>query len=258
MSAKRRREFQWDVDMNVTAPAPDLFDAIAGWFRYPVLLELASVVRHHLLDSDGRSEYFWLEVSDLPLKRTHCYGKRLLRRPDATVTIFTYRFFRDDKLAAPAAIEQLIEREWDSLFYHTVRITPLGERSCRLRAAEPSGAPEDGMPLTEIFEYYAELRRIAESGRIEGEGPRFDADDGSPGEGPRYTPPHEGDYDPYSVLGVRPDASMQTIKRAYRTLAFRWHPDRVASSGPAARRYAHNIFIDVASAYHAILRMRGL
>ena len=249
---------QWDVDMNISAPAADLFDAIAGWYRYPTLLDLSSVVRHHLLDSDGRSEYFWLEVRDLPLKRTHCYGKRLLRRPDATVTIFAYRFFRDDKLAAPAAIERLIEQEWESLFYHTVRITTLSARSCRLRAAEPSGAPENGTPLTEIFEYYAELRRIAESGRIEDTGPKLDADDGAFGEGPRYTPPQEGDYNPYKVLGVRANASMQAIKRAYRTLAFRWHPDRVASSGQAARQYAHNVFVEVAAAYHAILRMRGL
>ena len=31
--------------------------------------------------------------------------------------------------------------------------------------------------------------------------------------------------DPYSVLGVKPDASDDAIKRAYRELARKYHPD---------------------------------
>jgi len=32
--------------------------------------------------------------------------------------------------------------------------------------------------------------------------------------------------DYYKVLGVTPDASLSAVKEAYRTLAFRYHPDR--------------------------------
>ncbi len=39
-------------------------------------------------------------------------------------------------------------------------------------------------------------------------------------------------HDPHSVLGLAPDAAPAELKRAYRRLAMRWHPDR--NSDPAA------------------------
>ena len=43
--------------------------------------------------------------------------------------------------------------------------------------------------------------------------------------------------DPFAVLGISPDASVEEVAAAYRALAKQWHPDRV--EGPqAARRMA--------------------
>ncbi len=39
--------------------------------------------------------------------------------------------------------------------------------------------------------------------------------------------------DPFVILGVRPEASAEEVKQAYRRLAMRWHPDRNASSAAA-------------------------
>jgi preprotein translocase subunit Sec63 len=36
--------------------------------------------------------------------------------------------------------------------------------------------------------------------------------------------------DPYRVLGVKRGASESDIKRAYRSLALKWHPDKVCLS----------------------------
>ena len=42
--------------------------------------------------------------------------------------------------------------------------------------------------------------------------------------------------DPYKVLGVSPDASDEEIKRAYRNLAKKYHPDKNPGDAEAAKK----------------------
>lgn len=53
--------------------------------------------------------------------------------------------------------------------------------------------------------------------------------------------------DPFTVLGLRRHASLEEVKRAYRRLAMRWHPDRNASAA------AENEFKRIKEAYERIL-----
>ena len=56
---------------------------------------------------------------------------------------------------------------------------------------------------------------------------------------------------PYEVLGIAQDADEMEIRRAYRVLAKRWHPDRFAD-GPE-RLWAEQRMIQINLAYHDAL-----
>ena len=61
--------------------------------------------------------------------------------------------------------------------------------------------------------------------------------------------------DPYSVLGVKPDASDDEIKRAYRELARKYHPDNYQNN-PLAD-LAEEKMKEINEAYDAITKMRS-
>lgn len=59
------------------------------------------------------------------------------------------------------------------------------------------------------------------------------------------------DRDYYALLGVHPEASEDDIRKAYRRLALRWHPDRNPGSADAAER-----FKEISEAYAVLTNRR--
>jgi len=65
--------------------------------------------------------------------------------------------------------------------------------------------------------------------------------------------------EPWHVtLGVRPNASTDEIKTAYRQLMAQYHPDKVAQLGPELQRVANQVSTQINAAYQEGCRARGM
>jgi len=62
----------------------------------------------------------------------------------------------------------------------------------------------------------------------------------------------------YKILEVSPEASNDEIKKAYRTLAKKHHPDLVSNLGPDIQKAAHEKFGKINEAYETIKKERGI
>jgi DnaJ like chaperone protein len=62
----------------------------------------------------------------------------------------------------------------------------------------------------------------------------------------------------YHVLGIEPTATEEEIKKAYRQMAIRYHPDKVAQMGEEYQKGAREKFQKVQEAYEAIKKARGI
>ncbi len=62
----------------------------------------------------------------------------------------------------------------------------------------------------------------------------------------------------YTVLGISPTASDDEVRTAYRRMAMKNHPDKVATLGPDVQKAAAEKFRQVQEAYETIKKERGL
>ena len=62
----------------------------------------------------------------------------------------------------------------------------------------------------------------------------------------------------YKVLEVAPEATDDEVKKAYRRLALKHHPDRVASLGEDVQKAAEEKFKQITDAYERIKKARGM
>ncbi len=64
--------------------------------------------------------------------------------------------------------------------------------------------------------------------------------------------------DPYKVLGIESTATDEDVKKAYRKLALKYHPDKVEGLGEEIKRNAETQFREIQEAYESIKKMRGM
>ena len=62
----------------------------------------------------------------------------------------------------------------------------------------------------------------------------------------------------YAVLGIPPSATDDEVKAAYRRMAMKNHPDKVATLGPEVQKAAEEKFRKIQEAYESIKKQRGI
>jgi DnaJ like chaperone protein len=62
----------------------------------------------------------------------------------------------------------------------------------------------------------------------------------------------------YKILEIDPSASNDEVKKAYRKMAIKYHPDKVATLGEDVQKAAEEKFKAVNQAYEAICKERGI
>lgn len=64
--------------------------------------------------------------------------------------------------------------------------------------------------------------------------------------------------DAYKVLGLTPDATDEEVRKAYRNMALKYHPDRVASLGDDVKEAAQRKFQEINAAKEQIYQARNM
>lgn len=78
---------------------------------------------------------------------------------------------------------------------------------------------------------------------------------GYSGSSTSYSAPRK---DPYKVLGISSDATDEEVKKAYRRLAMKYHPDKVEGMGEEVKKNAEAQFREINEAYEQIKAARGM
>jgi DnaJ like chaperone protein len=62
----------------------------------------------------------------------------------------------------------------------------------------------------------------------------------------------------YKILEIEPNATNEEVKKAYKKMAVKYHPDKVSHLGEDVRKAAEEKFQNLNAAYNEIKKQRGI
>ncbi len=110
---------------------------------------------------------------------------------------------------------------------------------------------DDIIVLILLYRYLVHLQHTGTAGRTSGGDDTYRRQQSRTGTADSE---NRGERSPYDVLGVSPAADQGEIHAAYRKLANRYHPDKVAHLGDEFRTLAEERFKEIQTAYDKLSR----
>ena len=87
---------------------------------------------------------------------------------------------------------------------------------------------------------------------------RYNSNSGSQGSSSNNSSSYSNTESNYRILGISPSATDDEVKKAYRKMAIKYHPDKVATLGEDVQKAAEEKFKTISQAYEAICKERGI
>jgi DnaJ like chaperone protein len=87
---------------------------------------------------------------------------------------------------------------------------------------------------------------------------RYNSNSGSQGSSSNNSSSYSNSESNYRILGISPSATDDEVKKAYRKMAIKYHPDKVATLGEDVQKAAEEKFKTISQAYEAICKERGI
>lgn len=87
---------------------------------------------------------------------------------------------------------------------------------------------------------------------------RYNSNSGSQGSSSDNSSSYSNSESNYRILGICPSATDDEVKKAYRKMAIKYHPDKVATLGEDVQKAAEEKFKTISQAYEAICKERGI
>jgi hypothetical protein len=134
--------------------------------------------------------------------------------------------------------------------------------AARWASATPGGGRPFGQPERRVSPNRPWSQRPPSARGFESDNADFDSDDDSPWSEVRYRrvepppakpPVNEPRARALRTLGLDREADLPTIRKAFRELAVKLHPDRFATAPAATREQKSALFAEVSAAYHLLV-----
>lgn len=87
---------------------------------------------------------------------------------------------------------------------------------------------------------------------------RYNSNSGSQGSSSNNSSSYSNSESNYRILGISPSATDEEVKKAYRKMAIKYHPDKVATLGEDVQKAAEEKFKTISQAYESICKERGI